>query len=480
MMIGENRYYQLWTESEEKAKEWEVRWWEEKQKRQKLETQLAKYQDKLFKPNKKTCGDDGDGSARETSSGLSDEKPKKKRGAKFGHPGKTREKPDNIDTEIEVSLEKCPMCGETGLRQLKKIHEHIQEDIVIPAPVAIRYLKHLYYCPACKNEVCGTGENEIPNAYIGPVARALAATLRYEIHVPYRQVETLFREAFGLKLTPGALVGFDNKLTSHARPWYDFLKNHVKNTPHIHADETGWRSDGINHYLWIFTNACLALYHIDRSRGSKVPLDILGEKYPGILISDCYVGYNPVKARFKQKCVAHLLDDNSELAKTFPDDTQLQTFTVEFKGQMRRALDLQKKFRNKEIKRSQLNKSAASLKEDFWKFMEAPLENQDAETFRRRVIKHKKEIFTFLTHTSVDATNNRAERGLRPNVIMRKITFGNRSDAGKTNHETIMSIIQTAKLNGERPLPLLTNLANRCGDGYFKNLLIDNLEPVPT
>ncbi len=476
-MLDVNRYFRLWKEAENRNKELEERWWEEKQKRQKLETQLAKYHEKIFKPNKKTCDDDDP--AEETPRDSSEEKPKKKRGAKFGHQGKTREKPATIDTEIEVSLEKCPVCGETGLRKLNKIHEHIQEDIVIPAPSATRYIKHLYYCPRCKNEVCGKGENEIPNAYIGPTARALAATLRYETRVPYRQVEKLFSEAFGLKLTPGALVGFDHKLTSCGRPWYEFLKNHVKSSPHIHADETGWRSDGINHYLWIFTNSRLSLYHINRSRGSKVPIDILGENYPGILITDCYVGYNPVKAFMKQKCVAHLLDDNSDLAKTFTDDIQLETFTATFKDNMRNAIKLQKIFRKKEITRSQLNKSAAALKKDFWKFMETPLDNPDAETFRRRIIDHKKEIFTFLVHTSVDATNNRAERGLRPSVIMRKVTFGNRSDAGKTNHETLMSLIQTAKLNGTRPLALLTNLAAGCGDAHFRNLLID-LEPVPT
>lgn len=475
-MLDVNRYYRLWKEEENRSKELEERWWEEKQKRQKLEAQLAKYHEKIFKPNLKP---DEEESAEAQAFDSPKEPPsKKKRGAKPGHPGVTRQKPEVIHENIEVTLLQCPHCGDTNLRRLNKVAEHIQEDIVIPAPSATRYIKHLYYCPGCKNEVCGKGENEIPNAYIGPAARALAATLRYETRVPYRQVEKLFAEAFGLKLTPGALVGFDHKLTSRGRPWYEFLKNHVKNSPHIHADETGWRSDGINHYLWIFTNSRLSLYHINRSRGSKVPIDILGENYPGILITDCYAGYNPVKARMKQKCVAHLLDDNSGLAKTFPDDIQLKTFTTTFKEHIRRALDLQKKFRKKEINRSQLNKSAAALKKDFWEFVDAPLDNHDAETFRQRIINHKKEIFTFLTHTSVDATNNRAERGLRPNVIMRKVTFGNRSDTGKTNHETIMSLVQTAKLNGTRPLALLTNLAAGRDDTHFRNLLIDT-EPVP-
>jgi len=41
---------------------------------------------------------------------------------------------------------------------------------------------------------------------------------------------------------------------------------------------------------------------------------------------------------------------------------------------------------------------------------------------------------------------------LRPNVIMRKITFGNRSALGASNHAVMMSIIQTGILNGIEPL----------------------------
>ncbi|MBU2258967.1 MAG: IS66 family transposase [Candidatus Omnitrophica bacterium] len=468
----------MWKEAERKAGELEEKLREEKQKRQKLEAQLAKYHEKIFKPNKETDDEsltDEDVAAEPSEKG----KTRKKPGAKLGHPGTTRKKPDTIDEEIEVSLEQCPNCGGTDLRKLKKTRDHTQEDIVLLAPRATRFVKQLYYCPGCKGEVCGTGENEIPNAYIGPTARALAAALRYESRVPYRQVESLFREVFGLRLTPGALVGFDHKLTARGQPWYEFLKNHVKSAPHIHADETGWRVDGINHYLWIFNNSRLALYHINRHRSSDIPKDILGENYDGILITDCYCGYNPINAREKQKSLSHLLRDNHALAATYPDDAQTQRFTATFKEYMKYALQLQKTFREKKITRLQLNHAADFLKERFWDFVEQPLENQDVDTFRKRLITHKKAIFTFLTHTSIDATNNRAERGLRPSVIMRKVTFGNRSPTGSTNHETLMSLIQTAKLNGTRPLTLLSNLANGCDDERFKELLID-LDPSPT
>jgi hypothetical protein len=42
----------------------------------------------------------------------------------------------------------------------------------------------------------------------------------------------------------------------------------------VHADETGWRTNGKSGYLWTLTNDRHTLYHIDRSRSGKVIVDL--------------------------------------------------------------------------------------------------------------------------------------------------------------------------------------------------------------
>ena len=88
-----------------------------------------------------------------------------------------------------------------------------------------------------------------------------------------------------------------------------------------------------------------------------------------------------------------------------------------------------------------------------------PSENKDIQRIKKRIIKHNNELLTFLDYPEVEPTNNRAERGLRPSVIMRKIMFGNRSEAGARNHAIIMSIIQTGILNNKQALNLFLSLA---------------------
>ena len=88
-------------------------------------------------------------------------------------------------------------------------------------------------------------------------------------------------------------------------------------------------------------------------------------------------------------------------------------------------------------------------------------EHKKVQNLRKLIIKHNQELLTFMEHPEIEPTNNTAERQLRPNVIMRKITFGNRSDEGACNHKILMSIIQTARLHNINPLDILTSLATK-------------------
>ena len=83
-----------------------------------------------------------------------------------------------------------------------------------------------------------------------------------------------------------------------------------------------------------------------------------------------------------------------------------------------------------------------------------PIKHKDARRIRKRIIKFNQELFTFLDNLLVEPTNNRAERQWTPNVIMRKITFGNRSTLGASNQAVMMSTIQTGILNGIEPLDI--------------------------
>ena len=71
----------------------------------------------------------------------------------------------------------------------------------------------------------------------------------------------------------------------------------------------------------------------------------------------------------------------------------------------------------------------------------------------------------------IDYHNNHAEQEIRPDVIFRKITFGNRSLAGAENHSVLSTILQTAKLNNMDPIATLKKILLPGNKNPFSKIL---------
>jgi len=375
----------------------------------------------------------------------------KKRGGLFGHIGWFRKKPKTIDRIEEVRLDKCPECGSEGLTECKKIHEHIQEDIILPKVEVTLYRKHRYYCKKCKRVISPKGADEIPGSRIGPRAKSFAAFLRYAIKISENDVTALFEKAFNLKISSSSISGFMDSLKTEGIPIYNALLASLKKGAFIHADETGWNIDGINHWLWKFSNKKVCISHIDKSRGQNVVANIIGDKYGGVLISDFLSAYNKLEAKAKQRCLVHILRDLEKVIEYWREDKEVMRYCERLKKIFEDAISLYKEYKNKRWDNAYRSrrKSIANAMEDF----DFPNPNKRIlKRFAKRLKRHKGEILTFLCERDIDYHNNHAEQQIRPDVIFRKITFGNRSLAGAENHSVIMSIIQTAKLNGIDPI----------------------------
>jgi hypothetical protein len=71
--------------------------------------------------------------------------------------------------------------------------------------------------------------------------------------------------------------------------------------------------------------------------------------------------------------------------------------------------------------------------------LEAARSEPCEEAVRSRLNKQRDHLFTFLDHHGVDATNNLAERQLRPAVIARKISCGNKTQKGARTWQILAS-----------------------------------------
>ena len=384
----------------------------------------------------------------------------RKRGAPVGHRGATRPLPDREpDLTVEVEPHLCPHCGSTDISPCEDTEDHTQEDIEIVRPRLVRYRKRRGYCRNCKKSFFPRGPDEIPNARVGPVARAAAEYLHYAARVPGQSVCRVFAALWGLPFTPSALVGFDTRTAHNGRPLYDNIAEKARYSAMINVDESGWPVGPFHEWLWVLTNPDLTLFHIDPSRSSAVVKEILGENYGGVLGSDCFSGYNPVEAAAKQKCLTHYERTATEIEKFHPGDSAALAFAAAVKDLLGEARQVKRDWLADVLTDRDAAASATAFELRLDGLTANPLDNKDAENLRQRLVTHRDANFTFLRYRDVEPDNNRAERALRPSVVARKTSYGSNSVLGAWNHETIMSLVETARLHGIGPFHLFMDLA---------------------
>lgn len=379
----------------------------------------------------------------------------KKRGAPIGHPGWFRERPDHVDRYIDVYLDKCPHCNSEDISPCNHTTKHTQEDVENGRITVSCFIHCFYWCRNCKKIVHGWGENEMPNAFIGPEARALATFLRHEIKVSYDDTQRVLQHFCGLSVVAGSIVGFDNKCFQKGELLYKALKATLPETKYIHVDETGWKRD----WLWIFTNPDIAFFHIDEHRSSAVVRDHLGDFYKGILITDFYSAYrNLVLAFGKQKCCTHLLRDIKKLLEEeLTENPDAETFLNAVKQLIKDAICFHAQYLKLSTEEWRSGKKEI-LKRFRTLCRNEPLLHHEADNIRKRLITHKNELFVFLKYPQIPPTNNPAEQGLRNSVLFRKITFGSMTSQGKRNVSLITTIIRTAKLRNLDPIGVLRQI----------------------
>jgi transposase len=405
--------------------------------------ELEELKAQRYKGKKKPQDDDGSPPAQ-----------KKKRGGVFGHIGWFRKKPKHVHEVQELTLKRCPYCKSSDLNEYEEPEEHVQEDICLPQVKITLYKKHHYYCRRCQKVVTAQGVDELPHSYIGPKAKALAVFMKYIIKASDRNIKDIFEKVFNLNLVPSSVCGFRDQLRKRCYPWYKKLEEALKRSRFIHGDETGWNIDGKNGWLWKFANNKICISHIDESRGQKVVEQILGTDYDGVLISDFYAAYNKITTKAKQRCLVHLLRDLKKVIKYWHDDAEVLRYAQRLKDVLKQAIYLHKEYADKPWNKRYyaLRKIITESLDDF----SFPNPNKKIlQRFVKRLNRHKQELFTFLYEKGIAYHNNHIERQIRPDVILRKVTFGNRSIKGAHNHSVLMSMVQTAKLNNIDPLAML-------------------------
>jgi transposase len=371
-----------------------------------------------------------------------------KPGRKTGHAGSCRPVPAVVDEQIEVPLTACPQCG-GSVEKARPVVQYL-EELPVVRPRVIRLTTHEAHCPGCRQTVRSTHPLQVSLArgaagvQLGPRVLGMAATLNKQYGLTMRKTCAVLKSIFGLKLSAGGLVQGLQRMAGKLEPAYEKLVARLRDGPYVHSDETSWWVGGPGHWLWVFTDKNTTVYRVAQGRGRPVLADVLGEAFGGVLVSDClatYDDFNPVQ----HKCYSHHLKAISHAQEESPS-----VWLEDLRWLLQAAMDLKQEPRAGQ---------RAVLEQKLEKLLARPRPTNVEERVRRRMEKQKDHLFTFLDHPEVDATNNLAERQLRPAVIARKVSCGNKTSRGAHTWEILTSLSATCVQRSESFAQLVSQAA---------------------
>jgi transposase-like protein len=347
----------------------------------------------------------------------------------------------------------------------------MQEDIIENVYRVVCYRHPAARCDACGKLVQMPGEGEFLGSRIGPELRSIAVWLRNTIGITYRKVPQVIEELYGVTFTPAALLGFETMLAERSQPIVeDIRKKLASSDGAVHADETYWTTDGDRSYFWVHGDTKFIHFQYDTTRAGQVTRDILGNDFTGTLVTDCYSGYFASVAGAKQKCLAHVSRKARDWQKLVAANSSDFTFFSDIKHFVSRACRFHRRRAAGELSKKKIVAEQRWLRDELLRLLGCDVSHEKAITLQALLIRHEGEWLVFLDDARVSPTNNLAERALRPLVVLRKLTFGSRTDAGATRMAQLMTVAETSRRHGKRVRDIYYELYVRPPDKVLRSL----------
>lgn len=387
-------------------------------------------------------------------------KGKRKIGAQPGHQKHERIPfdQDELDDFYEYKLERCPDCGgKVSLRdwEPRRIQQVELKEVVVTKE---EHCAYAFWCAHCqKTHYHPFPPEALPAGLFKERLTALVVYMKYVNHASFSTIRKFLRDVLGVKVSRGLLSKTIQKTSQALEKPYEELLHLLPFEQKLNVDETGHKENGEKFWTWVFKADLYVLFKIDKSRGSKVLLDVLGQEFNGVLGCDFFSAYRKYMKDFNilvQFCLAHLIRDIKFLSSL--TDTQTKAYGQKLLAAVKDMFHLihHRKKMSKAAFHNALEKArkkilrigiqhAPSCLDGNGKQKHPPAQNM-ADRFRH----YGEAYFRFITTPGIEPTNNSAEQAFRFVVINRTVTQGTRSSKGRTASERLWTVIATCKLQG--------------------------------
>jgi transposase len=400
---------------------------------------------------------------------------KRTRGGQPGHEQHLRPivSPEAINYFESYTLDSCPDCG-GSLQLAERAPDVLQQVEITDTPTIVSEHRGLaYWCPHCqKFHYTPLPEVVVKAGLFGPRLTALVAFMKGVCHASFATIRKFLRDVVRVTVSRGYLTKVIAKVSQSLAQAYAELFERLPGEAALNIDETGHKEYREKFWTWCFRAQLYTLFRIDKSRSSKVLVEVLGKEFNGVLGCDYFSAYRKYMREFDvlvQFCLAHLIRDvkflvtlsgreNQSYGKRVRESLR-ELFAVIHRREKMTAIAFQKAL---ETAREQVMKAATTR---------VPSTNH-TRNLAKRFREHGNAYFRFITMPGIEPTNNLAEQAIRFVVIDRRITQGTRSETGRRWCERIWTVIATCAQQGRSVFTfLLDSVHAHLGGGSPPSLL---------
>lgn len=377
--------------------------------------------------------------------------PSKKPGAQKGHEAHHRPKPsadDGTETvDIKLGLRHCD-CGEEFGDPFH--HEDRWIDQVVPGHVRhLHYRVGHYRCTKCGKLTAA----RVPVRKAPPKSRFCWGThflvaAWHAIGLTNSRIQMLLDSDYGQRLCIGAIDKMLTRSTKFFAPAVEAIEKAIREGKEVVVDNTGWRVDGVNFFLWDFISPKLkaALFVVKKSGGHDVPEGILPGNPEQTVVADGGKCFNPLKGKKRiQRDWVHIRRHAKDGLKGYEMVSDAPDWRW-LKG-MKAAADSVLKAAKLPMGKER-DRVAAKVRARVEQLLKREVGGEPARKLKKYLVGRGEELWTWI-ETGGLAQSNPAEQGLRFHIAgKRKVSGGSRSEEGAGRTAALASIQATAKMRG--------------------------------
>jgi transposase len=389
----------------------------------------------------------------------------RKRGGQPGHPGSGPEllPIERVDAVVEHHPDACRRCGTLLDGEDPDPLRHQVMEIPPITPVVIEHRLHRLICPCCSRRTCATLPADVEASHYGPRLSGLVGLLGSAFPLSFRKTQALLDQLLGVEISRGAIARVRQRLSAAlAQPMAEAL-DAARQQPVAYVDETGaptGNADGCNPdrkrgWQWVMVTAVATVFVQGLSRSTAAAIELMGDAFGGIVVSDRFSAYNHLPLEQRQLCWAHLIRDLTAIAERPGASAE---FGAELLGLQQQLFDHWHRYKDGTIDWPALQHRCRPIRQAFEATLQRMVElgyqrgerTPWAKTVRtcQQILQLADGLWTFLETRGIEPTNNAAERALRQSVIQRKISHGVQSRQGAICRSRLLTVTTTLRQQG--------------------------------